>query len=39
MSQDIHEEKKIKGFKPFLLIFGGLIVVLVILKYLIDVLL
>lgn len=36
MSQHLQEEKRIKGFKPFLLIFGGLIVVLIILKFLLD---
>lgn len=36
MSQYTEEKPKAKGFKPFLLIFGGLIVILVILKFLLD---
>lgn len=37
MSQYIDEKPKAKGFKPFAVIFGGLIVVLVVIKLIMDV--
>lgn len=36
MSQYTEEKPKAKGFKPFLIIFGGLIVVLIIMKLILD---
>lgn len=36
MSQYTEEKPKAKGFKPFLFIFGGLIVALIIIKFLLD---
>lgn len=36
MSQYTEENPKAKGFKPFLVIFGGLIVILVVIKLLMS---
>ncbi len=36
MSQNIEEKSKTSGFKPFLYIFGGLVVFIVIIKLILD---
>ncbi len=36
MSQYTEEKPKVKGFKPFLYIFGGLVVALIIIKFILD---
>ncbi len=38
MTQYIDEKPKAKGFKPFAIIFGGLIVLLIVIKLLMDIL-
>lgn len=36
MSQYTEEKPKAKGFKPFLYIFGGLVAILIIIKFILD---
>jgi hypothetical protein len=38
MSQYAEEKPKAKGFKPFIVIFGGLIIALVVIKLIMNVL-
>lgn len=38
MSQNIEEKSKSAGFKPFLYIFGGLVVFIVVIKLIMDML-